>query len=159
MDFEFRSMVSSEKRSISEKVSLYKEEYSLLSSNFQTIRQSAESYNMKHSTFGRSNLIPINQSLDQATATLEKSRQIIAETENVGTTAISTLTLQRENLLTANDRVVDTGVITSDTKALLSRMGMRAFTQNLVLSSLIVVLAIIIVIVIYFQFIHRTNNS
>eukprot|EP01041_Mallomonas_annulata_P003103 gene3103-6093_t len=129
MDFEFRAMVSSEKRSISEKVSAYKTEYTSLVSTFKTIKHSAESYALKANAHNQLNRQSASEKLDKTTESLEHSRRIVADTENIGRNVITDLTSQKEKIISASQNVQETKNVTFDTKLILQKMGTKAFLK------------------------------
>eukprot|EP00429_Kryptoperidinium_foliaceum_P122306 CAMPEP_0176330476 /NCGR_PEP_ID=MMETSP0121_2-20121125/76046_1 /TAXON_ID=160619 /ORGANISM="Kryptoperidinium foliaceum, Strain CCMP 1326" /LENGTH=72 /DNA_ID=CAMNT_0017673275 /DNA_START=54 /DNA_END=268 /DNA_ORIENTATION=+ len=62
----------------------------------------------------RSKLLNANQRLDSSTATLEQSRNILYQTENIGDAVITDLESQKEKLVDAREKVKDTKRFTVD---------------------------------------------
>lgn len=91
MEVELRNLSSQDKRSCQPKADDYKEEIELMKARFQTAKFNAESTALKSNNGARSKLIAANQKLDQSTASLEQSRQILARTEDIGGTIITDL--------------------------------------------------------------------
>lgn len=152
-------MVYDEKRSIMDKVPAYREDYNQLVSSFKTLRQSAEAYLMTTNTANRIKFNTINEKLDKSTVTLEESRRIISDTENIGTSIISNLRSQREQLLTSSDHVQATKSITIDTKALLQVMKTKFYMKSVFLYFVMIILAALIFLVVYYGYIKSSNKS
>ena len=91
MEVELRNLSAQDKRSCQPKIDDYKEELELMSSRFQTAKFNAESTALKGGNGARAKLIAANHKLDQSTASLEQSRQILARTEDIGGTIITDL--------------------------------------------------------------------
>ncbi len=89
MDVEFRTMASIEKKSAQQKVTDYREEFRKMTQNFQSSKFQAESLALKGGSAARTKLLTANQRLDQSTASLEQSRILLGQTENIGDTIIS----------------------------------------------------------------------
>lgn len=133
LDVEFRTMSSIEKRNTQQKVNGYKEELKNLQQQYATCRSQIESSMLKGgvtATGDRSKLVSANERLDQSTAILENSRQIIAETENIGTSIISDMESQKEKLGSAKQNVQDTHSITEKAKGILRSMYSRAVSHK-----------------------------
>jgi hypothetical protein len=79
--------------------------------------------------------------LDRSTAMLEQSRQIVAATEQVGSTVLTDLENQREILTNAHEMVEETRDFTSQAKYVLREMGIRgAFHKVCVIFTIIILL-------------------
>mmetsp|Transcript_11046 Transcript_11046/g.16837 ORF Transcript_11046/g.16837 Transcript_11046/m.16837 type:complete len:249 (+) Transcript_11046:68-814(+) len=154
MDVEFRAMVGSEKKSASQKVADYRDEYRQMIQSFQNTKQKAESEALKSGPAARTKLVTANQRLDQSTATLESSRMIIAQTEDVGNTIMTDLEGQKETLQGAQSKVQETRQFTLDAKSVLRMMGRRAVMHNLCMMLIIFILFGVICIIIYYGFIE-----
>lgn len=155
MDIEFRAMSSAEKRSAQQKVSEYRDELKQLQQHFQTAKFNAESEALKNSPAARNKILTANQKLDQSTATLEKSRQIIAETDSIGETIITDMTKQKETLMDAREKVRETKSYTVDAKRILRMMSNRAVMHKICVIFTIIVLAAGIGSLAYFGFIQK----
>lgn len=131
MDVEFRTMASSEKRNVQQKVNGYKEELKQLQQNFQRSKFNAESQALKSGPTARTRLMASNQKLDDSTASLEQSRQLVSQTENIGNTILTDLETQKETLVGATEKVKDTKEYTVDAKRILRMMGHRAVIHKI----------------------------
>jgi len=140
MDIEFRSMATSDKRSSQQKVTEYREELRNLHNSFQTSKANAEALALKSSSSARTKLINLNQKLDASTATLEKSRAIIADTENIGDQIITDMESQKEKLQDAKEKVKDTKSLTSEARRVLRTMGYRNVMHKICVACTIVIL-------------------
>jgi uncharacterized protein YdcH (DUF465 family) len=137
MDIEFRTMTSADKRSAQQKVNEYREELKNLQQNYQTTKFNAESIALKTSPASRTKLLNANQKLDNSTNTLEKSRQVIANTEKVGETIITDMENQKELLKDARTKVKETKTFTSEARRVLRQMGNRAILHKIFIYFLI----------------------
>mmetsp|Transcript_13777 Transcript_13777/g.18844 ORF Transcript_13777/g.18844 Transcript_13777/m.18844 type:complete len:214 (-) Transcript_13777:202-843(-) len=155
MDIEFRTMSSAEKRSAQQKVGDYKEEYKQLQQHFHTSKFNAESEALKNSPTARVKLLTSNQKLDQATATLEQSRMLIAQTETIGDTIITDMGTQKETLMDAREKVKETKGFTVDAKRILRMMSNRAVMHKIFVIFTIVVLFAGICAITYYGFIVK----
>jgi vesicle transport through interaction with t-SNAREs protein 1 len=155
MDVEFRTMASSDKRLAQQKVTEYKEEYKQLSQNFQTAKFNAESQALKGGNTARNKILTANQRIDQSTVTLEQSRMLLAQTENIGNTIITDLENQKETLLDAKTNVKDTKQITVEAKNVLVIMGNRAVIHKICISFTILILFGAIIGVAYYGFVQK----
>lgn len=158
MDVEFRTMVGNDKKTASQKVADYRDEYKTLVQTFQKTKQNAESLALKSGTTARNKLISANQRLDQSTATLENSRQIIAQTENIGSGIIDDLENQKAQLTQASSNTQEIKQFTFDAKLVLRTMGRRAIIHNLCMMFTIVILFGIICVIIYYGFIEKKKK-
>jgi hypothetical protein len=154
MDVEFRTMQGSDKKSASEKVTDYREEYTQLIRTFQNTKQKAESDALKSGPAARTKLVSANQRLDQSTALLENSRMLIAQTEETGNVIMTDLGTQKETLRSAQSKVQETKQFTIDAKGVLQLMGRRAIMHNLLMMFIILVLFGVICVIIYYGFIE-----
>lgn len=145
MDVEFRTMSSMEKRNAQLKLNDYRDELKQLQSTYATSKLSAESTALKGGPSGRTKLLNSNQKLDQSTATLEKSRQILANTHAIGDTVMSDLERQKETLVDASQKVKETKDFTSEARRVLRMMGNRAIMHKICVAFTIVILAAAIV--------------
>jgi vesicle transport through interaction with t-SNAREs 1 len=155
MDVEFRTMVGNDKKTASQKVSDYRDEYKSLLQTFQKTKQNAESLALKSGSTARTKLMSANQRLDQSTATLESSRQLIAQTENIGSGIIGDLESQSEQLKHASSNTQEIKQFTFDAKLVLRSMGRRAVIHNLCMMFTILVLFGIICVIIYYGFVEK----
>ncbi len=160
MDVEFRTMSSVEKRSAQQKVTDYRDEYRLMLQKYQTGKFNAEALALKGGPSARTKLLTANQKLDQSTATLEQSRMILNQTEQIGNTIISDLESQKETLVRAQDKVTETRQFTMDAKKVLQIMGNRAVMHKCCVMFTIVVLLGVIGVIAYYGFIKsRVQGS
>lgn len=155
MDIEFRTMSSADKRSAQQKVSDYKEEYKRLQQHFQSSKFTAESEALKNSPQARTKLLTANQKLDQATATLEHSRQLVADSEAIGNTIITDMSNQKEILLDAKEKVKETKSFTVDARKILRVMSNRAVIHKIMVWFAIVALFAGICAITYYGFIVK----
>lgn len=130
MDVEFKTMAANEKRNAQQKVNDYKQEHRQMQNNFQTAKYKAESLALKGGPNARTKLLNANQKLDDSTATLEKTRNILNQTEAIGDTIITDLESQKETLVDARDKVKETKRFTVDAKQILRMMGNRALMHK-----------------------------
>ena len=159
MDIEFRTMPSSDKKTISIKINEYKEEVKLLNEKFSQTKYEAEALALKTGSVSKSKLISSNQKLDNSTATLEQSRQLIAQTDMIGNNIIIDMENQKETLIGASAKVDETIGFTADAKSLLISMGYRAIRHTVCVGTVIFILAGFIALIIYFTFIDKGNNN
>ena len=145
MDIEFRSMTSMEKRGAQLKLNDYREELKQLQSTYTTSKLSAESIALKGGPSSRTKLLNANQKLDSSTATLEQSRQILANTQQVGDTVLTDLETQKETLMDARNKVKETKDFTSEARRVLRMMGNRAIIHKMCVIFTIIALGAAIV--------------
>lgn len=151
MDVEYRTASSTDKK---KKVSDYKDEYKALYENFQSAKRTAETSALKsngNSAAARNKLLTANQKLDQSTATLEESRKILAQTENIGNTIIDNMEAQKETLTRAQEKVKETKGFTDQAKDVLRQMGNRAVMHKICVMFTILVLLGAICGLIYYK--------
>ena len=160
MDVELRSVVSSEKKNASIKIMEYKEEFRNITIHFTKAKDLVESsYLMSSAKAIDADKVKFketrgNRAILNATNSLEQSRQIVSETEEIGTNIISGMRNQREQLIVAADNVSDTRNVTQTAKSVLSKMGNKAFLHKLSLIGIIIILACLITLVVYNGFIR-----
>ena len=152
MDVEFRAMIGPDKKSTSQKVAEFREEYRQLLQNFQTTKHKAETQALTNGPAARQKLITANQRLDQSTQLLEQSRMLVAQTEGVGNVIIDDLALQKETLYGAKGKVEETKQFTLDAKGILKMMGRRAILHKIIMVFIILFLFAMICVVIYYGF-------
>jgi vesicle transport through interaction with t-SNAREs 1 len=157
MDIEFRSMASADKKSAQQKVFEYREEYKQMMQNFNTAKTNAESIALRNGPTARTKLLSSNQKLDSSTEMLEQSRKILSQTEKVGTTIMTDLEAQREQLTGAHEKVTETREFTSDAKRILRTMGTRAVMHKICVIITIIILAAVIGVIVYFGFVKKQN--
>jgi vesicle transport through interaction with t-SNAREs protein 1 len=155
MDIEFRTMTSTDKKNLQQKVNEYKEELRNLQQNYQTSKFNAESIALKSSSASRTKLLNANQKLDSSTATLEQSRQLVAQTEKVGDTIITDMENQKEVLLDAKSKVKETKYFTTEARRVLRQMGNRAIIHKICIAFTILGLFAAIVAVGYYGLIAK----
>ena len=155
MDVEFRTMIGADKKTASQKVTEYRDEYKQLIQLYQTTKQKAETLALQSGASSRNKLITANQRLDQSTLTLENSRQIIAQTEGIGSGIITDLEGQREQLKNATSNTQEIKQFTFDAKNVLISMGRRAIVHNICMMLTILILFGIICVIIYYGFVAK----
>ena len=155
MDTEFRSMVPVDKKTAGEKVADYREEYKQIVENFRNAKTKAEGIALKAGSANRDKLLTANQRLDNGTATLEKSRQLIAESEGIGNKITTDLENQKETLMDAKTKVTETKQFTSDAKGILRMMGRRNVYHKLIMLTIILILFGAIVVTFYYGIIEK----
>jgi vesicle transport through interaction with t-SNAREs protein 1 len=107
MEIETKSMVSIiDKKNSQQKVNDYKDEMKQIYKRYETAKFNAESLALKSNPGSRTKLLTANQRLDESTRTLEQSRMIIGQTENIGNNIITDLESQREILVGAQGKVM-----------------------------------------------------
>jgi vesicle transport through interaction with t-SNAREs protein 1 len=152
------SNMKGDKRSVSQKVKDYKEEYTQLVQNYKSTKSQAEQFAVKSGSASRSKLLNSNQKLDQTTVVLEQSRNILHQTEQVGNTVINDLESQKEQLVHAQGKVKETKQFTMDAKSILQLMGTRAVMHKICVWFTILVLAIIIGVILYYGVIAKKKK-
>lgn len=152
MEIEYRNLGQLDKKSVQGKVNEYKEEYTLLNSRYTQSKFNAESLALKGGNNARNKLLNANQRLDQSTATLEQARMLVAQTENIGTTIITDLEGQKEQLMGAHDKVKETRQFTLDAKHILRIMGNRAIMHKCCVMFTMFALLVVIGVIIYYGF-------
>lgn len=133
MDVEFRTMSSVEKRSTQQKVSDYKEELKSLQGQYQSLRTQIEAGLLKGNVDDatRNKLLSTNEKLDQSTATLELTRMILAETDQMGGQILVDMDNQKKLLIESNQKVKDTKGFTVEARRVLKIMGNRAIMHKI----------------------------
>ncbi len=152
MEIEYRNLGQLDKKSVQGKVNEYKEEYALLNSRYTQSKFNAESLALKGGNNARNKLLNANQRLDQSTATLEQARMLVAQTENIGTTIITDLEGQKEQLMGAHEKVKETRQFTLDAKNILRIMGNRAIMHKCCVMFTMFALLVVIGVIIYYGF-------
>ena len=102
------------------------------------------------------------QTLLQSRSTIERSNQSVArsqaianETEQIGTEVITELSGQRESLLRAKDRLVQTEQGLDKTQKIMRAMKMRILTNKFVLILIILLEIGILVIAVYIKYFRK----
>lgn len=150
MDVEFRAMSSMEKKNAQTKLTDYREELRQLQGTYSSAKSGAESVAIKGAPSSRAKLLSANQRLDQSTATLDQSRQILARTQQIGDTVLSDLESQKDTLMDAKTKVQETRSFTNDARRVLRTMGQRAILHKICVAFTILVLGGAIVAVGYY---------
>jgi vesicle transport through interaction with t-SNAREs 1 len=158
MDVEYRLLMGSDKKSASQKVSDYREEYKQLVQSYEISKAKAEKLALQNGSSARNKLISANQRLDQSTATLESSRILLAETEAIGNNIIVDLESQKESLKAANSNVQETKQYTVDAKGILTTMGRRAVIHNVIMILIIILLFAVICVIAYYGFVEKKKK-
>lgn len=159
MDTEFRSMIAADKKAAGAKVADYREEYRQILDNFRAARTKAEAAALKAGSANRDKLLTANQRLDNSTAALEQSRMLVADSENIGNKITSDLENQKETLVSAKTKVVETKQFTSDAKGILRMMGRRNVYHKLIMMVIILVLFAAICVTFYYGIIANQQNN
>ena len=189
MESEFRSMPSAEKKSIQQKVRVclivrtlrmniflipsffliqfniisqingYKEEVNQLKSHFKRSKGDADALALKTGSSSRQKLLTSQQKLDNSTATLEKSRMIIAQTDEIGNQTINNMENQKEQLVGAAAKVDETRGYTSNARDVLTAMANRALRHTACVALVIIILLGLNVLTIYFAFIDKDKKK
>jgi len=100
-------------------------------------------------------LVDTMGSLNDTTSLLHSTQLLCSETEAVGSSVLTTMGAQREQLENANANVQETRGVTNQARVLLRRMGRRAVMNKLCLYFVIVVLIVANCLVIYYQYLKR----
>jgi vesicle transport through interaction with t-SNAREs 1 len=158
MDVEYRLLVGADKKSASQKVVEYRDEYKQLLQTYEVTKAKAERLALQNGSAARNKLISANQRLDESTATLEKSRIILAETEAIGNGIIVDLESQKESLKAANSNVKETKQYTVDAKVILTTMGRRAVIHNTIMAFIILILFGVICVIGYYGFVEKKKK-
>ena len=115
-------------------ISGYKEEVNQLKEHYQRTKAEADALALKSGSSSRQRLLTNQQKLNNSTATLEKSRMIIAQTDQIGNETINNMENQKEQLVGAAAKVDETRGYTSDAKDVLTAMANRKWvTINVLL--------------------------
>lgn len=158
MESEFRSMPSADKRSAQQKINGYKEEIKQLKDHFKRTKDEADALALKTGSSSRQRLLKNQEKLDKSTATLEKSRMIIAQTDEIGNEVINNMENQKEQLVGAAAKVDETRGYTSDAKDVLTAMANRALRHTACVALVIIILLGLNVITIYFAFVDKNKK-
>ena len=111
MDVEVRSIKGPDKKKIEAKLADYKTEFREATQKFTKTKFEAESAALKKGATGsRGKLLNANAKLDQSTDTLNQSRALVNETEQIGAATLTDMENQREVLLDAHGNVAATKV-------------------------------------------------
>ena len=154
MDVEHRTVGPQDKRGAQEKVQDYRVEYREMLQKFKTAKHDAELLALRGGADGsRARLLQANSRLDGSSATLQHSRRLVAQTEEIGNTVLTDMGNQREVLMAADEKVEETRGFTAQAKGVLKMMSNRAYYHKLCIYAWIVVLFIAIVSIIYFGFV------
>ncbi|XP_051504682.1 vesicle transport through interaction with t-SNAREs homolog 1B isoform X2 [Myxocyprinus asiaticus] len=103
----------------------------------------------------RALLIQGTESLNNASKSIERSQQITAETDQVGTDIIEELGEQREQLDRTRVRLVHTGENLSRSRKILRAMSRRLMTNKLLLTVIIIMEVAILGAVVYLKFFRK----
>lgn len=154
LDVESRSAMG-DKRVIANKLVDFKNELKTLNDSFRNCKFEAEQQALKVGSSTRTKLTSNNDKLDKSTRTLEQSRMLVAQTQEVGNVILTDLESQREQLEDAHGKVKDTKQITLDAKGMLRMMYNRAIIHKVLTYLTIVILFGVICIMIYFGFMKK----
>ncbi|TRY86816.1 hypothetical protein DNTS_020535 [Danionella cerebrum] len=103
----------------------------------------------------RTLLIQGTESLNNASKSIERSQQIAAETDRIGTDIIEELGEQRDQLDRTRDRLVNTGENLSRSRKIMRAMLRRVVTNKLLLSIIIIMELAILAGVVYLKFFRK----
>ncbi|KAJ1402042.1 hypothetical protein B484DRAFT_457857 [Ochromonadaceae sp. CCMP2298] len=138
MEVELKTISASDKRNAQQKVTESKADLKQMQSSYQSAKFRAEALALKSGSGGKS--ITSNQKLDNSTATLEQSRNILHQTEQIGDDIINDLEGQKETLQETKEKVTETRQFTMDAKYVLRMMGNRALMHKACVMFTIVIL-------------------
>ena len=130
-----------------------------LHQSFLRTKEEAELLSLKTGSTSRAKLLSSNQKLDNSTLALEQSRQIIAQTDQIGNAVLSDIENQKETLIGAQAKVDETRGFTSNAKNVLIAMGNRAIRHTCCVATVIIFLLGLNVLVIYFAFIDKGKKK
>lgn len=116
---------------------------------------SSQNEHSTHLQSQRTLLLQGNDSLNNATESIERSQRIAAETDQIGTDIIEELGEQREQLDRTRNRLVHTGENLSKSRKVLRAMSRRLMTNKLLLAVIIIMELAILGAVIYLKFFRR----
>ncbi|XP_048339956.1 vesicle transport through interaction with t-SNAREs homolog 1B [Sphaerodactylus townsendi] len=97
-------------------------------------------------------LLQGTESLNRASQSIERSHQIAAETDQIGTDIIEELGEQREQLERTKGRLVSTNENLSKSRKILRSMSRRLMTNKLLLSIIIILEVAILMGLVYYKF-------
>ncbi|KAL8169570.1 UNVERIFIED_CONTAM: hypothetical protein K2H54_052566 [Gekko kuhli] len=97
-------------------------------------------------------LLQGTESLNRASESIERSHQIAAETDQIGTDIIEELGEQREQLERTKSRLVNTNENLSKSRKILRSMSRRLMTNKLLLSIIIILELAILAGIVYYKF-------
>ena len=97
----------------------------------------------------------LEDSVAQQQEALEKSRQVIAQTDALGNTIINDMENQKETLIDAQMKVDETRGFTSNAKDVLVAMGNRALKHTACVALVILILMGLNGLIIYFAFVKK----
>ena len=140
------------------KINGYKEEVNQLKGHFKRTKDEADALAIKTGSSSRQRLLKNNAKLDNSTATLEKSRMIIAQTDEIGNEVINNMENQKEQLVGAAVKVDETRGYTSDAKDVLTAMATRALRHTACVALVIIILLGLNILTIYFAFIDKDKK-
>ena len=147
MDLEINDLGPTEKRSMMPRVKAAKDSLKEL----RDILIVGSSSTAKEAPSSSSSApVPLPSSLDRATHMLERSRQLVADTERVGAHVTGDLECQREKLLGAQHHVLQMRASATIAKQTLSSIGSRAFTLKVFLVFLNILLSLLIGMLLYY---------
>jgi vesicle transport through interaction with t-SNAREs 1 len=158
MGVEVSGMVPSESRYIKQKLETYKKQYEGLNSLFVTSKSrmlDSLSKQAQPPVLDTKAFSAVKEIGDRATMSLENSRQIVAETEKIGSEVISELEEQREKLVSAKSNIEVTRGSAVDARGVLSSMTTKAFFLNVFLVFMNLLLLAIIAMIVYFGYIMK----
>lgn len=157
MDVEFRSLPSGEKKNAQQKINGYKEEVKQLKEHYVRTKKEAEALALKTGSASRQKIVDSQQKMDNTTRLLEQSRQLIAQTDNIGNETISNMENQKDQLIGATAKVDETRAYTANAKDVLVAMGNRALRHTACVCAVIIILLGLNVLVIYFAFVDKKD--
>ena len=163
MDVEFRTMVSSDKKSASSKVIHYRDEVRKATAYLRTLKDSVNlSYLKSESEQSRKTAMnrkkgenhintKIDNSLNNATQALENSRKLVANSEDIGTNILLTLEDQREKFDQVESQLKGTKSTADRARRILRSMAIKALLNKFFLYIVIVFLAFLISVCAYLK--------
>ncbi|XP_072313516.1 vesicle transport through interaction with t-SNAREs homolog 1B [Eucyclogobius newberryi] len=116
---------------------------------------SSQNQHSTHIQSQRALLLQGNESLNNATQSIERSQRIAVETEQIGTDIIEELGGQREQLDRSRDKLVNTGENLTRSRKILRNMARRLATNKLLLGIIILMELAILGAVVYLKFFRK----
>jgi len=94
----------------------------------------------------------VTRRMDASTESLLQSKRTLAETEEIAMDITSNLSSNRESILSAHDRIRETGGFLGQGQRLLRKMQARESRRKLILTGLFVFLFLVFILILYLAF-------
>ena len=107
----------------------------------------------------KARLMQTQQKLDQASESLDNTRRMVQETEQVASATVGQLHAQGQQLRDAHGQVVETTQATREARTILRRMAVQAVQNKIILILIIIILLAAIGYVAYDKFIKNHNPT